>query len=267
MSVRMVVSRGYGFSETGGAVLDAPTLSVADNEDGTGAVATIADSTSGTTNNVYCGPWTGLAGDVTFTAEGSRLDDGTVSLSLDVGSYFAYVLSVLGTDTIVSNLVRFDVTDADIDSVYWDCLVAVRDRIAALALPGSPSVVIRKIGIDSNLGLGKDVTLPAVLVIPRFEVMNPTAGTNEQDDVAYDIWVVIVEADNREITLAHNLDRRLAQRELIAREFRNQRLSGVDTVFTCSVQPADVTIKDAWGNNLFASAQLLRFMSRETRGN
>ena len=95
----------------GGGAINTPVLAVADNGDGTGAVATITNATSGTTNTVMVGNWNHGIGTVSFTSGGSRTGNGTVSLSLAVGTYWAYVQSTATDAEEPSNFVFFRVTD------------------------------------------------------------------------------------------------------------------------------------------------------------
>jgi hypothetical protein len=153
-------------------------------------------------------------------------------------------------------------------SVYWSCLRAVQAQIQALNLPGltTLSIVIKKLPLDRNMGTAPGLALPAVLITPDRETMDPQAGTNSFDDVVYSVRVTMFDRDNQEPTVAANLDRYLAWRQQIARAFRNQTLAGVPEVYSASVEPAEVVNADAWARNLYASALLLRFVSREPRG-
>ncbi len=103
-----IITQGYGAAGSGdaGDPLDTPTLTIEDNADGTGAVATIEDSTTGTTNTVWVVP----VGDDEFENAGSRTGDGSVDLDLSRDTYLAYVLSTDGTLVVLSNFVAFQVT-------------------------------------------------------------------------------------------------------------------------------------------------------------
>lgn len=101
-----------GASGGGGGAINTPVLAVADNADGTGAVATITNATGGTTNTVMVGNWNRGIGSVTFTSGGSRTGNGTVSLALAVGIYWGYVQSTATDAEEPSNFVFFRVTDA-----------------------------------------------------------------------------------------------------------------------------------------------------------
>lgn len=84
-----------GFGPTGGGSTDPNivTITVADNADGTGGVATLSGSTGGATNNVYVS----ADSPISFSLAGTRSGDGTVALSLVAGDYLAYVDSVVGS--------------------------------------------------------------------------------------------------------------------------------------------------------------------------
>lgn len=71
-----------------------PTLTVADNGNGTGATATISGSSAGSSNTVEVSK-IGVDGALTQTAFGPRTGDGTVALSLSDGPYVATVTSSL----------------------------------------------------------------------------------------------------------------------------------------------------------------------------
>lgn len=88
--------RGFGPVTSGGTPPAAPTLTVADNGDGTGAVATVAGD-AGVTNRVYISPQIGTPGQLAFTLTGSRAGDGTIALALSDGAYFAQCVSYSGS--------------------------------------------------------------------------------------------------------------------------------------------------------------------------
>lgn len=95
--------RGFGPTSGGpGVGPTTPTLSVADNGNGT-ATATISTSSTGSSNSVY------LANDVgdAWSLEGSRTGNGTVTLTLPPGRYFAYVQSILNDQSANSVVVLF----------------------------------------------------------------------------------------------------------------------------------------------------------------
>ena len=153
-------------------------------------------------------------------------------------------------------------------SISYQCLLAAQEVIQGLGLDGvsSENVVVRKLPLDRALGADQPTTLPAILLSPQRETMDPHAGLTGLDDVVYGVLVTMVDADNQEPTLALNLDRYTLWREQIARAFRSQRLAAVPQVINTYIEPADPIVPEAWQNNLFAGALALRFVSREPRG-
>jgi hypothetical protein len=155
-----------------------------------------------------------------------------------------------------------------VSSVFWRTLTSVHERLQTLGLAGvePESIVIQKLPVDRRFGATGGIALPAVVISPERETMDPRVGTNALDDVTYTVRLTMFDRDNQETTLAAHLDRYLAWREQIARAFRNQRLNGVPEIFTASVEPTEVINAGEWAKNLFVSAVLLKFTSREPRG-
>ncbi|HEV3021857.1 MAG TPA: hypothetical protein VGX76_05300 [Pirellulales bacterium] len=88
---------------SGGTLPNVATLSMADNGNGTGAVGTIAGSTAGSSNVIYTAPWTGLSGNLVWTASSPRTGDGTIALAIANGVYIGYCLSTLTGVYTLSN--------------------------------------------------------------------------------------------------------------------------------------------------------------------
>lgn len=253
--------RGFGAF----GMLTTPHLVVIDHGDNTGATATVTGAALGSLNAIYVQHFGGEFGSGTWASAGSVSNNGSVSLNLAVGHYFAYAASSLGGSTANSNVVYFAVTDG-LESIHTRCLAAAQARVRSLALAGLPNsaVVIEKLPVTRNLASG--IGLPAILLSPHRAAMPSTAGTNSLDDVHYDVLVTILDRDNQEPTLQANLDRHLLWRQKIARAFRNQRLNGVPEVINAEVEPAEGLLDEAWKRELMTSAVLLRFTSRESRG-
>jgi hypothetical protein len=76
----------------------------------------------------------------------------------------------------------------------------------------------------------------------------------------------MVMKDNAEPTLALNMDIMDLWQEKIEHAFHNQRLPGVSEVVIGYAEPAEAVIPQAWGHNVLASAVMLRFLCRESRG-
>jgi hypothetical protein len=153
-------------------------------------------------------------------------------------------------------------------SVYGRVLLATQQAIQSLGLDGldSASVVVQKLPVDRHLGAADAAALPAVLITPAGENIDPAGGTNLMDDVTYAVRVTLIDRDNQEPTLIANVDRYLMWRQRIARTFRNQSLAAVPEIYTTHVEPGDVVDPSAWESNLLTSVLMLRFVSREPRG-
>ena len=244
-----------------------PTPTVVHQADGTGATATVADGDAGATHTIFTQAFDGALGTGTWTDSGDRLGNGTVDLSLSAGHYFAYAQAVEDAESAVSTVVYFVATTGS-DSTHFQILEAVQAVIKTLTLAGvaDDSVVVKKLPLERVVELPDGVALPAILITPQREIMPPTAGVTSFDDVLYGVLLTMIEADNQEDTLALNLDVVTLWRQRIAQAFRSQGLSAVATVYTATVEPADVVIPAAWNANLLGSAMLIRFTNREPRG-
>jgi hypothetical protein len=249
------------------APLSAPVLSIADHADNTGATATLDGAALGSENVIYVQSFQGDLGTGAWQSAGSLNNNGTLTLALATGHYFAYAASSGGGNTAISNIVYCVVTDG-LEALHARCLTAVQARIRSLALAGlsADNIVIQKLPLDRPLVGSGGIGLPAIVLSPRREAMPITAGTNGLDDVQHDVLVAMFDRDNQEPTLQLNLDRQLLWRQQVARAFRNQRLTGVPEVINAAVEPAEGLLQEAWKQELLVSALLLRFTSRETRG-
>ncbi len=273
--MRAVATLMRGFASGAATTAPAsPTLAVADNGDGSGATATISGAGGDVTLTIYVLPFDGLEVEgATWRSCGSRASNGTLNLTLSTGHYFGYALAVDSGGGAASNVVYFSVTSGG-ESVLFQCLQSAQARIQAILLPGltSGNVIVRKLPLDRYVGSGQPTTFPAILLTPVVERMPPLSGTVNFDDVTYGVLCTIVDRDNQEPTLAANLPRYTLWREKIARAFRNQRLAGVvladgsNPIINAEVDPGEQLIPAAWSANLYASALLLRFVSREPRG-
>ena len=155
---------------------------------------------------------------------------------------------------------------SDAVAVQYNCMVQVQTVIRALGLTGiaSASVVVKKLPLE-RVKKNDGLSFPVVMITPARSPLNPAAGDNVQDDVVYGILVTLMDADNQEPTLALNLPRNVLWLERTRRAFHCKRLPNVATVYTCAVEPAEPVLPQAWAQNLWASALLLKFTSREHR--
>jgi hypothetical protein len=130
-----LLGRGFGTTSTSTPPAT-PTMTATDNGDGTGAVATIAGSTAGSTNRVYTVPAAGGS----WTLSGTRTGDGVVALTLAAGVYFAYVLSTSGGGSAVSTVATIRVSAASVtDCIPIQVAAAVANEINLAAAAGNIS--------------------------------------------------------------------------------------------------------------------------------
>jgi hypothetical protein len=151
-------------------------------------------------------------------------------------------------------------------SVHERCLLAAQSVIRSLALSGidDASVVVRKLPWSREFTQG-ELPFPGIILSPlERETMDHWRGTNLRDDVGYPVQVSIVDRGNQD--LQTNLGRMLIWRQRIARAFRNQRLTDVEEIMTCVVEPHHIYLPEAFDKGVDQSTLTLRFMSREPRG-
>lgn len=153
------------------------------------------------------------------------------------------------------------------NSVEFQCLDAVRTVIRALGLTGvsSSSIVYKKLPLE-RVKRNDSLSYPIIIITPARKTMPWAQGDNVQDDIIYGVLVTLVDVDNQERTLEANLNKYLLFLQQIEKAFHVKGLVGVvPGIYTCAVEPADPVLPAAWGQNLWASALLLKFTSRENR--
>jgi hypothetical protein len=253
-----ILTLGLGPLGSGGGSCPVPpvgaSLSVVDQEDGTGATATIAGA-AGYTNDVYV---YSFAADGTLTLENtfSRAGNGTIDLTLTTGMYFA----VMANDDFFASTPAFFNVTGPADSLYGDLLSAVQTTVIALGLADIASnVLLRKF-----TWLRDGVTFPACFVCPYNEQW-PNLGTNASDDTGYGIAITLARTSNRDNDLTQD-DRLLEWRETVRKAFRSQRIAGVSTAhYTTLVEPGPVFDPASFGNQYDATIIYLRAWAREGR--
>lgn len=246
----------------------APTVAIADNEDGMGATATVTEATQGTTNTIYTQPLTGDLGVGEWSSAGSRSSNGAVALDLDPGIYRGYCLSELSGNSRASEVIDFIVTTGT-SSIYSQILDAVQARLRLLQLAGleSANVVVREVPLERLLPdeLGQLTGNAGIVIAPQRDTFDPRAGVTTHDDLVYGVWVCFFASSNQDRTGA-KIPGVTLWRERVSKAFRNQRLPGVSGVFNSGVESSDVFPYQAWVSNRTISSLLLKFTSRESRG-
>lgn len=230
-----------------------PVLTVVDSENGSGAVATIAGSTVGSTNTVRVQ----LDGTTTWASAGSRAGDGAVNLTLAKGYYWAKCDSVVGAESAVSNVARLPITDA-VDSVHGRSADAIRAAIIALSLPEIGSRVYRQMLPTETV-----VQMPCVVVWFN-DAEQVLGGSNNRDDVGYLVHVGIM--DRKLTSPAVMPDKYLSWRQRIMRKVRFQRMTNVPEVYTVQPQPEKVIDEKYPAYDFLVTAMTFICVSREVRG-
>jgi hypothetical protein len=231
------------------------TLTVVDNADGTGAVATIAGSAGGN-NTVYAQPITGTIGSGTFAAVGTRVGDGTVPLALAKGYWFAYCLTAPAT---LSGLAYFAVTDG-MDAVPDRVFQAAKAQLQLLALPFTTRVY------DFNEIEDPSVTYPCTLISTQDGRQSNEMALNGRDDWGWPVRVLI-----RDVVAKFDQDQRSKfrlWREKVTRAFVNQRMPGLVESVICRVEPGALLRRVPGGSipNVVESELVIRAIAREVRG-
>jgi len=254
----------------GGSPLPAPVLSIADDATvPTGAVATVSGSRAGTTNTISYQVVNGLfAPNSTWTPCGSRTGDGTVAVTLPAGIYWFRCVSATASQTTVSNLVFAGLTDG-LAAVHERSIQAIEAGLAEIVeaglLPGIALVTRIYDQVELNLvrmdlpGIAVCVSLPGQT--SREEMLG---GTNARDDVAYPIYVILMDRVGGDYTPAR--PGFLLWRQVVRRAFINVPLLPVPEVYVVKVTPGPILEFKQRDYNRCGSTNLFRAISREIRG-
>lgn len=236
-------------------------LSIADNGNGTGGVATVSGADTGTAVTVYASPYAGIQQNLTWTSAGSRTGNGTVAVLPGLGQFFWYATGTVSAAPALSNVTFQALTD-NTQSVHYRCLAAYQARIQGLNLTDMPSssIVIRWLPRKEE-GLGD--TLPLITLSPVGREGQPGI-LNNRDDIEYPVLMAIIDKNNRDLVL--NIPRNTLWRQQIFRAFRHQRLAGVPEIITTDVQPNYIVDPSLIASNYFYSTILFQPRSREVRG-
>lgn len=211
-------------------------LTITDNADGTGAVATVAGSAAGASNVVKVAPWT--AGSLTFTDFGPRTGDGTQALSLSNGYHVAYVESTDSGVLTVSNVVTFATTGGDTYTAIHKALAeSVKATIQGMLGtdiigPAADSVRVRKVpylddfatALDGGgVPVGKAHALPGIVICYTDEKV--ASATNKEDELEYPLAIVFFRQNNATGGVASEdaADPFLKARETVERTFTHLR--------------------------------------------
>lgn len=230
------------------------TLTVADNEDATGATATVAGVANPTGWLVTAYRVTGAAGELAsedFAGDRS----GSVVMGLAKGYYFAIARDT--TDQSLSAMTYFRVTDGA-DAVASQVRDAIKARIELLALPGCQEVAIQMTPDESNL------KFPCVLITPHDLQETDEQFLSTLDDIGRPNRVMIC---HREDAIDHAVIRVLDKwRQDIERAFRNQQMPSPREVVRMRVEYDYIINPNLPKFQFMVSEFVIRVVTREPRG-
>lgn len=244
------------------------SLSIADNEDGTGAVATIAGSGVTSTNALYRAHFLGIDGPLVWGLVDSRTGDGNITVSTGpMRAYWLwYVKNTAGSTISVSEIVLQALTDTTYTGVRTRIREGIAAKLALLDLDQIDSTRIYQLQDSKDLRWNT----PGVIVMPDVTADSHVSGTNIRDDIGYPFTVLMVDSADF-IGSNAPTDKWDLWREKVDRAFRNQRISGVNEVYTCDIEPGRMPAV-APGEDidkLYLSARValtIRAFAREPRG-
>jgi hypothetical protein len=259
-------------------------LTVTDNADDTGAVATVSGAAVGANVALYRSVIDGkMLTSPAFAFIAARVGSGTIPAPGPKGFYWWFAAShegdygeILTEDDFpiltedggliltgggqkeISNMVYQNVTDGA-EAVHERCLAAVQNR-AVLLLAGRShieSIVRQQKPSDLN------VTLQSIVVTTWDLQQSDEGGTNAHDDIGRRVRILIATNDVNDLTSEARWHK---DREILFRGFHNQRLPGVDEVSYCIAEPSTVAAEDPNKTTYTLGSLDLLFRCREPRG-
>lgn len=237
------------------------TLTIADNGNGTGGVATIAGSPGGSSNELFRAQFQGAEGNLIWQSAGTRVGDGTIAFSVTPRNYWLwYVKSTNGTVVDVSELVHKAITDSTYLSVRTRAINAIYDRLRTMSFDElTVDDVIVLVATDEPLQ-----KWPCVFIVRDAVPDTYVGGNNIRDDVSYPFQVCF--QDRTDARSQTNVAKWDLWREKAERAFRNQRLPGVTENWSCILEPTMVLQEIPKVYQHVVSSFTVRVVSREVRG-
>jgi hypothetical protein len=246
------------------------SLTITDNGNGTGGVATITGTDPTSSNTVFAQSADANIASPNFASQGNRTGDGTIALATAAGIYWFYCLAsaIAGTPTVSSLLLRAITTGQD--ALEEQIIKAVVSRLQVMNFLGtsaSAGGIAPSSIYDQVIPVDTGFVLPALAVTLEGTRETIVAATNQRDDYGWLVNVAILD-DSAVLTGDYKSARGkyLRWRQQIERAFMSQRLAGVLDVFNCKIEPAVVVNPKFPQAKYFVSGVGLRFFAREGRG-
>lgn len=247
--------------------VNTPTLTLADSGNGSGAIATVAGSTSGSTNTIYATQWAGGFINQAYTSYGSRTGDGAVSLALGLGYWFVYCGSTKsgldGANSLVSGV---RVTDGAA-ALFNQCCDAIVAKIQALSLPSPwlPANVL-KVKFPWTRTLIQGTVSAGIWVSPVSDQIKQSL--NQSDDWGEAVQITAAQISNTVLTTglpAHLLCRQQIVDALLPVAGQSA-LAGVTDVYNVVIESGPVIDQASFQMQFDVGAIVARCMIRRTRG-
>lgn len=147
------------------------------------------------------------------------------------------------------------------DAVFKQCLDQIASDIQSLFLTGLQDydIIVRWLPWTQHL------FHHGLTVHPAKDAILYAEGTCGRDDPGYGCQVTMVESNQSDDTKDINLH--LQWQELIRKQFIEQRLGSITSVYKCTVVTEGIPVPEAFmKKNYLAHALVVRCWSRETRG-
>jgi hypothetical protein len=232
------------------------------NNIGTGGVFYVSGSGGGSVT-IWVSRFHGANGTRTFSAAGTRAGDGAVSWSGETGCYIAHAASVVGSSVLLSPPIAFRVADGTL-SLYERVLIAIREYIMSLALPGVATDpdkhVIAKMGakLQELLRTGQE----CVYYIPTAESFE--SADNVYASVSLPVNVIFMTKSGH--SLRAGLSQILIAREDANLSFNASPLPDVPEVYDVDMKPGVVTDPNQWAAGYDVSVLQFIAMSEQVDG-
>jgi hypothetical protein len=231
------------------------SISVADNTDGSGALATVTGSTGGAANSVYVMPVTPAA---SFAVSGGGCTgDGTVALSLGLGYYLAYAQNVTDGQ---SSVVYFAVTNASYTAIATRLRAGLVITLQGLVMAGNPNARIFST-LNENQKLW---AYPCCTVATAGEAEKQLLVMTGTDDIEYPFRTRILDLRHPDDN-SQNAVYELWKEQAMA-GIRNQRFAGVPENLINYVDPRpNAFYPNKSGLAIYSMEFLVRCRARQKR--
>jgi hypothetical protein len=236
----------------------AVTLTIVDNQDGTGGVATVAGSGVSATNTLYRLGFDGTPASRAYTLVGSRTGDGTIAIG--VTGHYLFTLTTTGEAGFGVGV--HQVLTSPTLSQYERVLDAVVTRIVSVGIARFPVEKVKRVWNPRD-EFGTSFRPPLIMVAPIGDEkeVGPLLNT---DNIVYPVVVAILEKQDGDNVA--NISSSLLARQRIGDSLRNQRLPGVPEGENIVVDYKATADYEAFKKNALLSGMILYVNCRKQRG-